>query len=799
MDIEKICMGCMREITQKGECCTYCGYRIADASHEENIHHLKPYSILAGKYLVGKVLGEGGFGITYIGLDLNLEMKVAIKEFYPNGFVTREGTVTSMVTEYAGTSQQAVKKWKEGFIREARILAKCSNLSGIVGVKDFFQENNTAYIIMEYLEGETLKEHLKKIGGKMPVQEVISLMRPVITSLSKMHELGMIHRDISPDNIIIQSDGSVKLLDFGAARDYASEEEKSLSVLLKPGYAPEEQYRTKGKQGPWSDVYALCATIYKCITGITPLESMERMREDCLQKPKALGIPIAKELEECILKGMEVYSENRIQNMNELYSGLYNSDINPKIQTQSREEGLQLHEQSKETGVAENVNTSKNEVISVINQHLGKKIGMTAGLIICFFLIIGIVGICGKKMNLHQTEKQRTDEGSGYVVPEKKKVEVQTLTSEEEEAAYQLYESIVEQMVETNTLPEIEGEVTNYHNNLDELYAHDYYVAIQDVDMDGVKELVFLFRENDCDTMKERQIVYKYDAEKKSVHLELDLQQSGVFYDNGTFQYVDQNLCGIYSNEAPVVVMMYDYEKEKYEYVGEFVKWSKKEFPETIVDGKFPNENDADQDGILYNGMQPDGNSTGFVLNEKDYQMWEKQYFDNASILDISYSKISIDEEGSETGADINSYELIIGDVSWSEAYQECISRGGHLLRIESEEEYQEIIKRIDESGLNGYVFWLGGVKDQRDGYVYRWIRNDGSFLEDVLNDGNYLQYWMEGEPSYYDDAGNEEACMDMFYLKKEGRWVWNDVPDNILAIASFYSGRIAYICEYED
>lgn len=326
MDVNKICIGCMRELPQAGIVCPYCHYQNAKEETKEPYHHLKPYSILAGKYLVGKVLGEGGFGITYIGLDLNLEMKVAIKELYPNGYVTREGTVTSMVTEYAGANMQVVQKWKEGFIREARTLAKCSNLSGIVGVKDFFQENNTAYIIMEYLEGETLKEHLKKMGGKLPVQEVLSLMRPVISSLASMHEQGLIHRDISPDNIMMLPGGNVKLLDLGAARDYAGDGEKSLSVMLKPGYAPEEQYRTKGKQGPWTDVYALCATIYKCITGVTPPESMERMREDDLQKPSSMNIVIDPRTEEILLKGMEVYAEKRIQNMRELYQMLYDNN-----------------------------------------------------------------------------------------------------------------------------------------------------------------------------------------------------------------------------------------------------------------------------------------------------------------------------------------------------------------------------------------------------------------------------------------------------------------------------------------
>lgn len=322
MDVEKLCMGCMKELQNPG-ICPYCGFDARTVSSES--HYLKPYTILNGKYLVGKVLGEGGFGITYIGYDLNLEMSVAIKEFYPNGFVTRESGVTSLVSIYRGVNLEAVSKWKNNFIREARTLAKCSHLSGIVGVKDFFEENGTAYIVMEYLEGITLKAYIKKCGGKIEKNQLFQSLNPVMASLAKVHEYGLIHRDISPDNIMLLESGTMKLLDFGAARDYSTEAERSLSVMLKPGYAPEEQYRTKGKQGPWSDVYAFAATIYKCITGITPPESMERMRQDELKKPSELGISITLQEESTILKGMAVYAEDRYQSIQEFMQALFDS------------------------------------------------------------------------------------------------------------------------------------------------------------------------------------------------------------------------------------------------------------------------------------------------------------------------------------------------------------------------------------------------------------------------------------------------------------------------------------------
>ncbi|MBR5376689.1 MAG: YARHG domain-containing protein, partial [Lachnospiraceae bacterium] len=316
------CMNCMRQIDEGVEKCPHCGFD-KNAVVQENLHVLKPYTILQGKYLVGNVMGEGGFGITYIGFDLNLEIRIAIKEFYPNGFVTRETNATSSVTNYTTSDNSQYVKWKESFVKEARSLAKFSNLPGIVHVRDFFQENNTAYIVMEYVEGETLKSYLKSHGGKIAAPEVIEMMRPVIRSLAKVHEAGIIHRDISPDNIMIEKAGALKLIDFGAARDFASEGEKSLSVMLKPGFAPEEQYRSKGDQGPWTDVYAMCATIYRCITGEKPPESMERMRQDTIKKPSAFGVSVSSAQEKAIMDGLAVFAEKRIRSMGELEERLY--------------------------------------------------------------------------------------------------------------------------------------------------------------------------------------------------------------------------------------------------------------------------------------------------------------------------------------------------------------------------------------------------------------------------------------------------------------------------------------------
>ena len=389
MDIGHLCPNCMREMPEDSEKCPFCGFDLK-GDKQENTHALKPYTILQGKYLVGNVIGEGGFGITYIGYDLNLEIRIAVKEFYPNGFVTRESGVTSMVTNYTNSDTGQYEKWKESFVREARSLAKFSDLPGIVHVRDFFQENNTAYIVMEFVEGETLKAHLKTCGGKISAGEAFGMMRPVIQSLARVHNAGIIHRDISPDNIMIQNGGTVKLIDFGAARDFGSEDEKSLSVLLKPGFAPEEQYRSKGNQGPWTDVYALCATIYRCITGEKPPESMERMREDTLKKPSSYGINIDSVQEKALMDGMAVFAEKRIQNMGELEGRLY-----PDSKEVSTSRGTTHFEEKKEPG---DKNTKP------LTEMLKGRAGYIAAAVIALILIIVIAVIASSLRNRQTPE-----------------------------------------------------------------------------------------------------------------------------------------------------------------------------------------------------------------------------------------------------------------------------------------------------------------------------------------------------------------------------------------------------------
>ena len=335
-----LCPGCMRELNteeksgQKKEGrCPCCGFDLS--AYQQNPRCLPLNTILAGKYLVGKVLGEGGFGITYMGYDLNMKTRIAIKEYFPVELVSRDTTrrtegggsdrVISLSGEKSKTYQQGLKK----YVDEACSVSQFSGMPGVVSVKDFFYENDTAYIVMEYIEGVSLKEYLKRKGGRLSEEEALAILRPVLEALEKVHEAGIVHRDISPDNIMLTFAGEegaisvVRLIDFGAARMTAKNDQKSLTIILKHGYAPEEQYRSHGEQGPWTDVYALCAVLYRMLTGTVPEPAMDRLFSDSLKRPEELGADVSPAVSEAIMRGLAVKKENRIQTMRELSDSLY--------------------------------------------------------------------------------------------------------------------------------------------------------------------------------------------------------------------------------------------------------------------------------------------------------------------------------------------------------------------------------------------------------------------------------------------------------------------------------------------
>lgn len=281
---------------------------------EKNSYSLQRNTGLIGRYVIQEVLGQGGFGITYLGIDKLYGNKVAIKEYYPQEIAMRKAQYEDVVTVTSIEEKNNYDKGKKRFLDEAQVMARFNKNEGIVKILDFFEANNTAYIVMEYLEGITLKQYLGKYGV-LQFRNLIEMMLPLLEALIEIHSQGLIHRDISPDNIMVQHNGKLKLMDFGAARDYTESGNKSLTVILKPGYAPPEQYQTHGVQGPWTDIYALCATIYKCLTGITPPDAIARVMDDKFKEPDQLDGKLSPDIKKILWKGMNIFPEERYQDI----------------------------------------------------------------------------------------------------------------------------------------------------------------------------------------------------------------------------------------------------------------------------------------------------------------------------------------------------------------------------------------------------------------------------------------------------------------------------------------------------
>lgn len=307
------CLGCMKEYDDSLDVCPFCGYEQNTPAKKSN--HLAPGTMLAGRYIIGRALGSGGFGITYIAWDCQNRKSAAIKEYIPGVFAYRVPGQNNV----ACYNQESAEKFKAGIaktIEESNCLARFNSVDGVVDVYNCIEENDTVYIIMEYLEGKTLKEILLE-RGQFTFSEALDTLVPILEALSKIHETGVIHRDISPDNIFICNSGKVKLIDFGAARAAIGDDQKSLSIILKRGYAPKEQYSGHSKQGPWTDVYATAATMYRMLTGTVPQESLERDISDALIPPSEMGVEIPKYAERAILRSLALRPSARTQSAGE--------------------------------------------------------------------------------------------------------------------------------------------------------------------------------------------------------------------------------------------------------------------------------------------------------------------------------------------------------------------------------------------------------------------------------------------------------------------------------------------------
>lgn len=334
-----------------------------------NTRCLKPGVILKERYKIEEVIGAGGFGITYRAWDPLLQSYVAIKEYYPSGIATRSAD-SSKVCVPVGQEQREYHRGRIRFLKEAQDVARFQSEPNIVSIYDYLEENDTAYMVMEYLHGCTLKQYIREHGGRLDTGHILHICLSVLDALAVVHKAGMIHRDISPENIFICEDLTVKLIDFGAAKQVYLDGEQTMSVVLKPGYAPPEQYAKKDKQGPWTDIYALGATLYFAATGEKPEESFGRVLEDTIKPVCEVNPEIPRAMSQVIMRAMSVKIEDRYQTVEAMREALLagegqNAQMEPYVIPASR----------------------------ISKRDLPKKRGFLIGVAFCIVIMLVVTGI----------------------------------------------------------------------------------------------------------------------------------------------------------------------------------------------------------------------------------------------------------------------------------------------------------------------------------------------------------------------------------------------------------------------
>lgn len=453
----------MKEYEAEFDLCPFCGY-IKDTPAKSR-NHLEPGTEIANRYIIGKSLGQGGFGITYIAWDNKIQKTVTIKEFFPNALSTR-GSGEVSVSCFNDRAEAHFKEGMKKMLDEGRRLSKFTDNENIVDVYDFFEENNTSYIVMEYLSGKDLKQFLEEKGGKLDPEEAVKIILPILNALSDMHKAQLIHRDVAPDNIFLCDNGKIKLLDFGSARLAVDENEKSLSIMLKHGFAPKEQYSSRSNQGPWTDVYAVCATLYKMITGEVPPDSIDR-KSDSLKPLSAFGINGYAALEEVITKGLEVEAEDRYQDVKTLKKEL--------VLGLEKKNSIITKKESDNPAKTNNTNGKKNS----------KKI-----IIAAVAVIVLVAGLVSGTVFTNKFKKNKTDTST------------ESSTSTTSTATNSSTSTTLEATTEISTTEDISAQqqklkeikekaVKAYEKELSELSDYLSSVYITDINQDGIPEVIY--------------------------------------------------------------------------------------------------------------------------------------------------------------------------------------------------------------------------------------------------------------------------------------------------------------------
>lgn len=380
---KQFCENCFEKVT--GTVCSSCGYNRSDSAYDPSL--LVPGSVLMNRYVIGQIIGKGGFGITYLAYDALVCRKIAIKEYFPYGLAQR-AIGSSEVSVTSADNVEPFRLGAEKFYNEAKLVMRFNGNPNIVGVYDSFYENNTAYMAMEYLSGCTLKEYIRK-HGILSAPQALYAATNIANALVVAHSASILHRDITPDNVILCDNGDIKLIDFGAARQVVAEHSQNFSVVLKPGFAPPEQYSKKGNQGSWTDVYSLGATLYFMLTGDIPDDPSARFDDDDTFKENLFNI--APSLWGVITKATKLKLEERYSDAYELKKALDIVPIKPEpiiARDGTPAAGAEMKSESTENTANLTVSIKKPQPKqSFLRRHLRTILEITCGLLAAAMII----------------------------------------------------------------------------------------------------------------------------------------------------------------------------------------------------------------------------------------------------------------------------------------------------------------------------------------------------------------------------------------------------------------------------
>lgn len=675
----RYCYNCFQSMADGAAVCPSCGYK-ASAQTDKYPMALPPGTVLNGRYILGRVLGQGGFGITYVAQDHKTGSLVAVKEYFPDTMAARTGGPS--VSAYTGQREENFLYGKECFLNEAKTLAEFIGNPNIVRVHSYFEENNTAYFVMDYVQGTSLQDYLKQ-RGRLSWEETKHILEPVIEALASVHSRGVIHRDVTPDNIYITNDGTVKLLDFGAARYSLGDKSRSLDVVLKHGYAPREQYSRHGRQGPYTDVYALGATFYYCLTGRLPPDSIDRQDEDEFILPSSLGVKLPAKAEDALCKALAVSAQDRFQSMGEFYLALNEGGQEPAPPVPPRP-------QPEPPGPApepfpgpepgpvpapgpapapEPTPAPRPGPISPVQKRLPKwalpAAGACAAVVLCVALAAVLSGQGDQKLSVDDTSTLST-------------VSFSSESSEESSSASQvmLTEEDLEPSSDTETVS-LEIRTTNY----DETGAIEDYETYEYDDWGNrLRHIYFL-----ADGTVDRYYQYVYDTQGNEIESRrYDGDGTPSSWDESTY---DENGCQLTSvsyDEDGTVMWRWEYE---YDASGNKVKSLYYDDGEDILSGWYEYSYDSQGNEVERRDYDENDALEGIARREYDEDGNEVlfQYYNGDEELD-SWTEYEYDGQGNELSS--SGYEADGTLSDWSEtAYDDYGYSVSHTWTYSPEEE----------------------------------------------------------------------------------------------------------------